>query len=40
MYQYFVQRELSGLMDHKDAIAHYGIGPEVLACFGKVTRHQ
>ena len=37
VYHYFVQRELNGLVDHKDAIAHYAIGPEVLARLGKVT---
>ncbi len=38
VYQYFVQRELNGLMDHKDAIARYGIGPDVLARLGIATR--
>ncbi|WP_367274426.1 DUF6665 family protein [uncultured Tateyamaria sp.] len=38
VYQYFVQRELNGLVDHNDAIAHYAIGPEVLARIGKMTR--
>ncbi|WP_298938179.1 DUF6665 family protein, partial [uncultured Ruegeria sp.] len=38
VYKYFVQRELNGLMDSKDAIEHYGIGPEVLAGLGKMTQ--
>lgn len=30
VWRYFVQREVTGLRSHKDAIAHYGIPKEVL----------
>lgn len=36
--QNFVQRELNGVMDSKDAIEHNGIGPEGLASLGKMAQ--
>lgn len=34
VHAYFIQRELIGLRRHHDAIADYGISPEVLARLG------
>lgn len=40
VYHYFVQRELNGITNNKDAIEHYGIGPDVLSRLGKIGQHK
>ncbi|MGC1305280.1 MAG: DUF6665 family protein [Caulobacteraceae bacterium] len=34
VWRYFVQREMCGALDHREAIVLYGIPPEVLARLG------
>ena len=36
VYFFLIQRELCGLRDHRAAIAHYAIPPEVLARLGAI----
>lgn len=38
VWKFFVQRELCGLRDQKDAIRHYGIPGEVLVRLGAIER--
>jgi hypothetical protein len=40
VWAFFVQRELCGLRNHKDAIVHYGIPNEVLARLGAIEKRQ
>lgn len=35
VWQYFIQREVTGLRDHRGAISEYGIPREVLARLGR-----
>ena len=38
VWHYFIQRELCGFRDQKDAIRHYGIPGEVLVRLGAIER--
>jgi hypothetical protein len=38
VWKFFVQREVCGLLDQKDAIRHYGIPGEVLVRLGAIER--
>jgi hypothetical protein len=38
VWKFFVQREMCGLRDQKDAIRHYGIPGEVLVRLGAIER--
>lgn len=38
VWKFFVQRELCGLRDQKDAIRHYGIPPDVLVRLGAIEK--
>lgn len=38
VWKFFVLREACGLRDHKDAVRHYEIPPEVLVRLGAIER--
>ena len=39
VWRFFIQREVCGMLDHAQAIAHYSIPAEVLAGVGAMTVH-